>query len=78
MTSWKNFVWPLIVSNSDATRNPPVGLATVIGSITGSPTSVRYGMVMAGSVSATQPPMLIFILLQQYLARGISMNGMKS
>jgi len=77
MTSWNNFVWPFIVSNSDATRTLPVGLATVMGSITGSPTSVQYGMVMAGSVLATLPPMLIFIFLQQYFVRGISMSGMK-
>ena len=77
MTSWNNFVWPFIVSNSDATRTLPVGLATVMGSITGSPTSVQYGMVMAGSVLATLPPMLIFIFLQQYFVRGISMSGIK-
>ena len=77
MTSWNNFVWPFIVSNSDATRTLPVGLATVMGSITGSPTSVQYGMVMAGSVLATLPPMLIFIFLQQYFVRGISMSGLK-
>lgn len=77
MTSWNNFVWPFIVSNSDATRTLPVGLATVMDSITGSPTSVQYGMVMAGSVLATLPPMLIFIFLQQYFVRGISMSGMK-
>ena len=77
MTSWNNFVWPFIVSNSDATRTLPVGLATVMGSITGSPTSVQYGMVMAGSVLATLPPMLVFIFLQQYFVRGISMSGLK-
>ena len=77
MTSWNNFVWPFIVSNSDATRTLPVGLATVMGSITGSPTSVQYGTVMAGSVLATLPPMLIFVFLQQYFVRGISMSGLK-
>ena len=34
-------------------------------------------VVMAGSVLATLPPMLIFIFLQQYFVRGISMSGMK-
>ena len=77
MTCWNNFVWPFIVSNSDATRTLPVGLATVMGSITGSPTSVQYGLVIAGSVLATLPPMLIFVFLQQYFVRGISMSGMK-
>ncbi len=77
MASWNNFVWPFIISNSDATRTLPVGLATVMGSITGSPTSVQYGMVMAGSVLATLPPMIIFIFLQRYFVQGLSMTGIK-
>jgi ABC-type sugar transport system permease subunit len=78
MASWNNFVWPFIISNSDLTRTLPVGLATVMGSITGSPTSVQYGIVMAGSVLATLPPMLVFIFLQRYFVRGISMSGIKA
>ncbi|MBZ0308041.1 MAG: carbohydrate ABC transporter permease, partial [Anaerolineae bacterium] len=77
MSSWNNFVWPFVISNSDATRTLPVGLATVMGSITGSPTSVQYGMVMAGSVLATLPPMIIFIFLQRYFVQGLSMSGIK-
>lgn len=76
MTSWNNFVWPFIVSGND-TRTLPVGLATAMGSITGSPSSVKYGMVMAGMTLATLPPMLIFIVLQRYFVQGISMTGVK-
>lgn len=77
MASWNNFVWPFVVTNSDFTRTLPVGLMTVMGSITGSPTSVQYGIVMAGAVIATLPPMLIFIFLQRYFVQGISMSGIK-
>lgn len=77
MASWNNFVWPFIVTNSDATRTLPAGLATVFGGITGSPSSVRYGMVMAGATLATLPPVIIFILLQRYFVQGISMTGIK-
>jgi hypothetical protein len=45
--------------------------------IVGSPTSVQYGMVMAGSALATLPPMLIFIFLQRYFVQGLSMSGIK-
>ena len=76
MTSWNNFVWPFIVSGNE-TRTLPVGLATAMGSITGSPSSVKYGMVMAGMALATLPPMLIFIALQRYFVQGISMTGVK-
>ena len=77
MASWNNFVWPFIVTNSDATRTLPAGLATVFGGITGSPSSVRYGMVMAGATLATLPPIAVFVLLQRYFVQGISMTGIK-
>jgi multiple sugar transport system permease protein len=77
MASWNNFVWPFIVSNNDLTRTLPAGLATVFGGITGSPSSVRYGMVMAGAVLATLPPVVVFIALQRYFVQGIAMTGIK-
>lgn len=76
MTSWNNFVWPFIVTGSN-TRTLPVGLATAMGSITGSPASVKYGVVMAGMALATLPPILLFIALQRYFVQGISMTGIK-
>ncbi len=77
MASWNNFVWPFIVTSTDATRTLPAGLATVFGGITGNPSSVRYGVVMAGAVLATLPPILVFLVLQRYFVQGISMTGVK-
>lgn len=77
MASWNNFVWPFIVTSSDATRTLPAGLATVFGGITGNPSSVRYGVVMAGAVLATLPPIIVFLVLQRYFVQGISMTGIK-
>lgn len=77
MASWNNFVWPFIVTSNDATRTLPAGLATVFGGITGSPSSVQYGMVMAGAVLATLPPIIIFVVLQRYFVQGVSMTGIK-
>jgi multiple sugar transport system permease protein len=77
MASWNNFVWPFIVTSTDSTRTLPAGLATVFGGITGNPSSVRYGVVMAGAVLATLPPILVFLVLQRYFVQGISMTGVK-
>lgn len=76
MASWNNYVWPLVVSDLDTTTLP-VGLAQTFGAITGSPTSVKYGLVMAGMTLATLPPILVFIALQRYFVQGISMTGIK-
>jgi len=77
MASWNNFVWPFIVTSSDSTRTLPAGLATIFGGITGNPSSVRYGVVMAGAVLATLPPIIVFLMLQRYFVQGISMTGVK-
>ncbi len=77
MASWNNFLWPFIVTSDDLTRTLPAGLATVFGGITGNPSSVRYGVVMAGSALATLPPIVVFLVLQRYFVQGISMTGIK-
>jgi len=75
MASWNNFLWPFILTGSDTTRTLPAGLATIFGGI--SPSSVRYGVVMAGAALATLPPILVFLALQRYFVQGISMTGIK-
>ncbi len=77
MASWNNFLWPFIVTSSDLTRTLPAGLATIFGGITGNPSSVRYGVVMAGAALATLPPIVVFVALQRYFVQGISMTGIK-
>jgi ABC-type glycerol-3-phosphate transport system permease component len=74
MASWNNFVWPFVVSNSDATRTLPAGLAALIGGVD---VGTRFGISMASALMATLPPLVIFIALQRYFAQGISMTGVK-
>src|SRR5258708_5937421 len=77
MASWNNFLWPFIVTSNDITRTLPAGLATIFGGITGNPSSVKYGVVMAGATLATLPPIIVFVVLQRYFVPGISMSGIK-
>jgi ABC-type glycerol-3-phosphate transport system permease component len=74
MASWNNFVWPFVVTNSDATRTLPAGLAALIGGVD---VGTRFGISMASALMATLPPLVIFVALQRYFAQGISMTGVK-
>ena len=74
MASWNNFVWPFVVTNSDATRTLPAALTALIGGVD---VGTRFGISMASALMATLPPLVIFVALQRYFAQGISMTGVK-
>lgn len=73
VASWNNFFWPLIISNSDATRTIPVGLATFVGR----GLSMQFGIVMSSAVVATIPALIFFLALQRYFVQGIATTGMR-
>ncbi len=69
---WNDFFWPLILITSESLRTLQLGLALFV---------VRnrtvWDIVMAGSVIATLPILVIFLLFQRYFIRGISLTGMR-
>mgnify|MGYP005756201875 FL=1 len=71
--SWNSFLWPLIISNTDATRTLPVGLASIQGTHT-----INYGIVMAGSLLNFLPPFLVYVFFQRYFIAGIAGTGIKN
>lgn len=76
MASWNNFLWPLIVCQSDATRTLPVGLVVTMGGP--GATSINYGLTMAAASIVTLPALGVFLALQRYFVQGIATTGMKS
>lgn len=71
--SWNSFLWPLIISNTDATRTLPVGLASIQGTHT-----INYGITMAGSLINFIPPFLVYVFFQRYFIAGIAGTGIKN
>jgi multiple sugar transport system permease protein len=68
---WNSFLWPLIITNSEKMRTLPVGLATFQGQY-----SVQWHLLMAGSVIAVLPILVIYIAGQRWFVRGITLTGM--
>jgi multiple sugar transport system permease protein len=68
---WNSFLWPLIVTNSEKMRTLPVGLATFQSQY-----SVQWHLLMAGSVIAVLPILVIYIAGQKWFVRGITLTGM--
>jgi multiple sugar transport system permease protein len=73
LTSWNNFLWPLVVAQSEEKYTLPVALAIyAIGE-----NKSDYGLLMAGSVVIIVPVLAVFLMLQRHFVRGIAMTGIK-
>jgi len=68
---WNDFLWPLVVTTSPEMRTIPVGLAAFVGQY-----STAWGMLMAGSVIALLPVLIVYMLAQKWFVQGITLSGM--
>lgn len=71
---WNNFQWPLIIISSPDHYTVPLGLAQFVQS---AQHRTSWDVVMAGSVMATLPVLIAFLLFQRYFVRGIAISGLK-
>nr|WP_139489042.1 carbohydrate ABC transporter permease [Brevibacillus dissolubilis] len=72
VSTWNEFFWPFLVTNSSGMRTIQVGLATFKFAET-----VDYGGLMAGSVIAALPMIVLFFSLQRYFLQGITIGAVK-
>ncbi|MFE3449375.1 carbohydrate ABC transporter permease [Nonomuraea sp. NPDC059194] len=68
---WNDFLWPLVMSQSDATRTLTVGL-TILRT-----EELQWSLVMSSAAISAVPCLLVFFLLQRYLVNSIAMTGLK-
>ena len=71
LNSWNDFLWPLIITNSIEMRTLPVGLSAFQSQY-----GVRWNLLMAGSVIAMLPVLLVYIAGQKWFVRGVTLTGM--
>ena len=69
--TWNNFLWPLIITNTDALRTIPVGLVSFQGQFT-----TNWPVLMAAATSALVPILIVYILAQKHFIKGIMASGM--
>ncbi len=70
--SWNSFTWPLIVINSKEHMVVTQGLMNLQALYGGT----RLDLVMAGSVMAVGPTLLIYLFFQRYFIEGVASSGM--
>lgn len=68
---WNSFLFPLVVTNSVDMNTLTVGLRTLQGQY-----NTAWTLLMAGSVVALLPVLLVFVVAQRYFIRGITLTGL--
>jgi|TARA_B100000686_G_C16721907_1_gene935454 multiple sugar transport system permease protein len=78
VSSWNNYFWPYLVTNSRELFTFQVGLVSLIGveSASGGQTA-DYGVIMAGAVIASILPVVVFLLFQKYFVKGVTVGALK-
>ncbi|HEY0605151.1 MAG TPA: carbohydrate ABC transporter permease [Herpetosiphonaceae bacterium] len=71
LNNWNDFLWPLVITDSIEMRTLPVGLSILQGQY-----SVRWNLLMAGSVIAMLPVLIVYILGQKWFIQGFTMSGL--
>ena len=70
--NWTAFLWPLIVTNSTEMYTIPVGLSGF-----GDEADVAWELIMTGAAISTIPTLIVFLIFQRFIIRGVVMAGLK-
>jgi multiple sugar transport system permease protein len=73
LASWNNFLWPLVVAQSEDKYTLPVALALYS---TGQ-NSTQYGLLLSGATVVVTPILVVFLLFQRRFIEGIATTGIK-
>jgi alpha-1,4-digalacturonate transport system permease protein len=69
---WNDFLWPLIVAQDEKVYTLPVALARL-----SSQQVIPFNLVLAMSVLAMVPVVVIFLIMQRQITTGIAQTGLK-
>ena len=71
---WNNFLWPLIITNTQAARPLTVGLQVFSGTDQG----IDWSIITAATPMSTAPPLLVaFLLFQRQFVQSFIRAGIK-
>ena len=70
VSAWDQYLWPLVIMQSDSKQVVQVGLSRLIDAEAQS----NWGAVMAGAILTIIPPVLVFTLLQEQFSKGFALG----
>jgi multiple sugar transport system permease protein len=72
MSTWNDFMWPLIILSDQAHHTLPVAIANLVGEHV-----QDVELMMASSVVTVLPVLLLFLVLQRYYIAGLMAGSVK-
>ncbi|MDR1640486.1 MAG: carbohydrate ABC transporter permease [Clostridiales bacterium] len=72
VNTWNDFLGPMIYLTKTELKTVQIGLRMFISQY-----SSEYGLIMAASVVALLPVLVIFLSLQKYFVQGVATSGLK-
>ncbi|HPK04090.1 MAG TPA: carbohydrate ABC transporter permease [Candidatus Sumerlaeota bacterium] len=72
MGAWRDFLWPLVITNSLEMRTLTVGLSIFRGAYVSD-----WNLMMAGSCLVMAPLVFVFLFNQRFFVEGIQLTGIK-
>ncbi len=74
LSAWNQYLWPLIITDVEEMRTIQIGIRFFMTNIE---SGANWGAVMAGAVIALLPTLIVFLVAQKQLVKGIAMTGLK-
>jgi ABC-type glycerol-3-phosphate transport system permease component len=74
LSAWSQYLWPLVITNEVDMRTIQIGIRFFLFD---QERGADWGGIMAAAVMALLPTLLIFLVAQRQLVRGIAMTGLK-
>lgn len=72
MSSWNNFLWPLLVFSDDQKFTLPIGLSTLL-----TPYGNNYDLLIVGAFFSILPLFILFVAFQRYFLDGMTAGAVK-
>lgn len=70
--NWNNFLWPIIIINKAGLMTLPVGLKTLQDA-----NLAIFKLLMGGAAVAALPMIIVFLLFQRHIVKGLTVGSLK-
>ncbi len=74
LSAWNQYLWPLVTTNEESMRTAQIGIRFFLVK---QERATDWGAIMAGAMIVMIPTLVVFLVAQRQLVKGIAMSGLK-